>query len=350
MHNDDYNIRHPKVARRRTMEEIAELSGVSKSTVSRALAGSEQVSPATKERIFKYAFEQDIEEQKPSNHGAIGTIAIIAPTDATMSQRMNHPFYTELTTAIIQELGMLGYSSMITQLPIWSETAVNQYFEKHDFAGCVVVGQTIESDFKNAFMLSEKVPGVVSWGVEIPNQPFVTVGSENKQSTREIVAHLLKNGRKRIAFLGNREYPEAQLRFQGYELAHQDYGLAIEPDLLIDAPPFDLKYASLIIKEFIQNGVQFDSFYATSDLLAMTAISALLEMGVKVPEDVAAVGFDDIRMASYFCPPLTTVRQNIEVGAKRLVEKLIRTINGQEVASEVLSTELVIRKSCGVIR
>ena len=96
-------------------------------------------------------------------------------------------------------------------------------------------------------------------------------------------------------------------------------------------------------------GFQFDAVFGTSDVLAMSAISALHDHNIDVPGDVAVVGYDDITLASYFSPALTTVRQNIPHAGGVLVDKVLHMAAGESVRSEIMPTELVVRKSCGAM-
>ncbi len=100
------------------------------------------------------------------------------------------------------------------------------------------------------------------------------------------------------------------------------------------------------VNELLQGELDFDGIFAASDNIAMGAINALQQQGYRVPEDVSVVGFDDIPIAPFFSPPLTTIRQNIHAGGKLLVEKILKQINGDEtVTSQMLATELVVRSS-----
>ena len=93
--------------------------------------------------------------------------------------------------------------------------------------------------------------------------------------------------------------------------------------------------------------MSFDGAVCCSDLIALSAIAALTESGLRVPEDVAVVGYDDIALAGYSSPSLTTVRQNIVQGGRILVQKLMAQINGDTVTDSVLKTELIVRRSSG---
>ena len=93
--------------------------------------------------------------------------------------------------------------------------------------------------------------------------------------------------------------------------------------------------------------MKFDAIFAASDLLAIGAIRALVESGRRVPEDVAVVGFDDIPIANYVNPPLTTVLQDTKLAGERLVDTLIKLVHGEAIGNQLLPAKLVVRRSCG---
>ena len=348
--NNDKGATQDAVPQRRgIVTEIARIAGVSKSTVSRALSGSPQVSAATIKRIRKLADELSsaAEDDLTTHERFAGNVAVIAPTDAIRLQRLRHPFYVELAAAIGGQLTAHGYGMTISALPLWSDRAVEEFIKQGRLSGYIVIGHTKDSERINA--IEERFGRVVTWGAQIPGQKFCTVGSENVNSSRNAIRHLLKLGRKRVLFVGSRQFLETALRYDGYKQALEEAGIAVDERLALDVPPFDPVRAFSEIKHRIEAGLKFDSIFATSDLLAMCCITACTKAGMQVPQDVSVIGFDDIKVAPFFNPPLTTVRQDIGVGAALIVEKLLRTIAGETVESEVLSTELVIRESCGAV-
>jgi len=101
------------------------------------------------------------------------------------------------------------------------------------------------------------------------------------------------------------------------------------------------------METLIEKNIEFSAVFCATDVIAMNAIRALAKHGIRVPEEVAVVGFDDIPMSSFCSPPLTTVKQDTQVAGDMLVDKLIELIDGKEIQSTQLPTHLVIRESCG---
>jgi DNA-binding LacI/PurR family transcriptional regulator len=177
--------------------------------------------------------------------------------------------------------------------------------------------------------------------------PCVTV--ENKAASHKIVEHLIvTHHRKRIAFLrGPADNEDAQWREMGYREAMAAHNLEIDP-ALIGAGEFERSVAQATIAGLLSDGVAFDAIYTGDDEAAVGALLALEARGVRVPDEVAVVGFDDQRLAAILHPPLTTVRaptEQVGMEAARQLIKLIRA--GQADALTLLPTEIVFRRSCG---
>ncbi len=179
------------------------------------------------------------------------------------------------------------------------------------------------------------------------NIPCVTV--ENKAASRKIVEHLIvTHQRRRIVLLSGPDANEdARWREMGYREALAAHNLTSDPQL-IGAGDFERGVARATIEKMLSDGVSFDAIFTGDDEAAVGALMALEARGVRVPEEVSVVGFDDQRLAVILHPPLTTVRAPTEqVGreATRQLIKLIRT--GSADPLTLLPTELVFRRSCG---
>jgi phosphoserine phosphatase RsbU/P len=193
------------------------------------------------------------------------------------------------------------------------------------------------------------VRAVVMIGAREPGVPSVTV--DNSTGVRMLTRHLIEeHGRRRIAFVGGHGR-EAERRFVGYRLGHRDCGLALDERLLIAG---DFQFAAgrnAVATLFDGEGSGCDAIVAANDRMALGAMDALSSRGLRVPEDVAVVGFDDIDEARFAIPPLTTVRQpprQLGVAAVRAV--LTRAEGGRMVPDVVLETLPRLRQSCGCFR
>jgi LacI family transcriptional regulator len=177
--------------------------------------------------------------------------------------------------------------------------------------------------------------------------PFVTV--ENKSGAFEMMNYLIATrGYQKFAFLrGVDGHEDTIWRERGYQEALAKHGLRYE-DQLIGQGFFDEEKAHAVVTQWMRRGLTMDVIVAFDDDSAIGAVAALKEANKRVPEDIAIVGFDDIRLSRYLDPPLTTVHVPIEEAAQTAVEQLIRLIEtGAADAETLLPTELVIRRSCG---
>jgi DNA-binding LacI/PurR family transcriptional regulator len=166
---------------------------------------------------------------------------------------------------------------------------------------------------------------------------------------RAAVEHLLQGGRKRIVFMGDSKIPEMRLRHDGYRLALQQGPRGAAEDLQVPSHmTADTAYEAM--RAYIRGGAKFDAVFAATDVIAISAISAIIASGLSVPKDVAVVGFDDIPTAAYANPPLTTVRQDLQHGAKVLVDLLLRRIEGEDAPSATMPAQLIVRASSAVAR
>jgi len=172
------------------------------------------------------------------------------------------------------------------------------------------------------------------------------VGTENVGGACAAVEHLLRAGRRRVVFVGDPAVPEIGLRYAGYCQAHERAGLSSGAARAVPAHKTP-ETAYEAIRAFIGSGESFDALFCATDVIAASALRALTASGRRVPQDVAVVGYDDIALAQHANPPLTTVRQDLQRGARMMVDLLFRRLAGEETPSATMPAELIIRQSSG---
>jgi len=327
------------------MDDIARLAGVSVSTVSRALSQSPLVSEKTRARIAELAkslkYSVNVGAQN-LRRGQNRTVAVVIPYDAKSRQHVSDPFFIGMLGSIADALTLQGYDMLLSRIDADRLDLAAQYCDSGRAVGVIVIGQWGHHDQLNE-LAAQHLPLVV-WGAELPKQLYCTVGSDNIEGGSLATSHLLKTGRKRVAFFGDTQMPEVAHRFEGYERAHRTLGVPISPELVIQVP-FIAEAARDAVKSLVAKQITFDAIFACSDLLAITAIGALRDVGLSVPTDIAVVGYDDVDMASYCHPALTTIHQSIEVAGRALVEALLAIQRGDTALPNHLPTRLVIRAS-----
>lgn len=329
------------------MADIARMAGVSVSTVSRALAGSTLVPQAKREEILALAQAQGYvinEQARNLRLKKTRTIGVVIPLGHEVGQLISDPFFIELLGRLADEITARDYNVLLTKVarpePGWQDRLIQS--QKAD--GLIVIGQSDQHEALNA--VARTYLPLVVWGAHLPSQLYCSVGSDNIGGARLAVEHLVQKGRRRIAFLGVPSLPEVGLRYDGYRRALAAAGIAEAPALLAPAH-FTVDTAYDTVRGLIDSKVPFDAIFAVSDVIAIAAIKALNAAGLRVPDDVAVVGFDDITIAAYVNPPLTSVRQDLARGAKVMIDLLFRRMEGENTPSATMPAELVIRKSCG---
>jgi DNA-binding LacI/PurR family transcriptional regulator len=210
--------------------------------------------------------------------------------------------------------------------------------------GIIFVGQGKQHEQLNR--LAEEDNRIVVWGYPVPDKNYVVVGGDNVGGGYAATKHLLELGRRKIAFFGDIDNPENAARHEGYVKALHEYGVPINQELEVNVP-FDMQGAREVIVEFLDSGIEPDAVVCISDVMALAALSTFQDVGLQVPQDIAVVGYDDISLAAYSSPTLTTVRQNIRHAGRILVESVLGLIRGEDVPDTTLSSELVYRKSSG---
>ena len=331
--------------KRLQMADIARLAGVSVSTVSRALNGSTLINAETRERIRQLASSlnysinlsaQNLRLQKNQ------TVAVVVPYDAQSRQHISDPFFLSIVGSLADALTDRGYDMLLSRVDAEALDSAATLYDSGKAIGIVIIGQWRHHDQLNA-LAARKVP-VVVWGGQLPQQLYCSVGGDNVGGGLQATRHLLQQGRRRIVFLGDAQLPEVQLRRQGYTQALHEAGLSADPRLELPVP-FEITAARGALDRLCASRTRFDAVVACSDLLALQAVQAVRACGREVPRDVAVVGYDDMPVATYSDPPLTTVHQPVALAGAELVDALLTLLRGERAAPRTLPVHLVVRDS-----
>lgn len=337
----------PKLAAdsRLKMSDIARLAGVSVSTVSRALADHGTIPKSTKDAIKKLAAEHGYvinQSARSLRQSRTLTIGIAIPLGHETEQMISDPFFLQLFGRIADEITKRDYDVLLIRNPSPATGWLTRLIQSQRADGYIVMGQSDQHQVLNESARSF-LPLVV-WGAHLPEQSYCSVGSDNVGGARAAVDHLARSGRRRIAFLGAADVPEIAMRLAGYKAGLARAGLPFDEELVLPAH-FTGETAFAAIQDLIERRVPFDSVFAASDMMALSALKALEASGLRCPEEVAVVGFDDLDVAEHARPALTTVNQDLERGAATLVEFLFRRMKGEETPSATLPVRLVVRNS-----
>ncbi|MBZ0284845.1 MAG: LacI family transcriptional regulator [Anaerolineae bacterium] len=325
---------------RATIADVAERAGVSIATVSRVLNKTGQVSSVTATRV-----QTAIEELNFTPHAAArGLASRKTNTIGLILREIGGEFFQPMLRGIEAGTREHGYDLLIhCTHRIHGQGLPPHYpLSEHNSDGLLVFTDSLD-EAEIIRLHHAQFPLVLLHrsspdGLDIP---CVTV--ENKLGARRLVDYLIEErGYHRIAFLaGPEDAEDSHWREMGYRDALEAHGISFDPALMRVG-------GFRAVTELLEDGVRPDAIFCGDDDTAIGALAALKASGLRVPEDIALVGFDDIPVARHLNPPLTTVRAPIETAAREAVQQLVRLIRTSEAEKLILlPTELVIRRSCG---
>ena len=328
--------------------DIAHLAGVAQSTVSRALRGSPMISQETRERILAIARQLNYAVDKNASSlrtQQTHTLALLLFEDPTSDDSNINPFFVSMQGAIIRMCSERGYDLLIS-FQRMSHNWHAEYADSHKADGLILLGYGDYVTYRDKLdTLIRSGTRFVRWGAAQPDQPGLSIGSDDRHGGRMLTEHLIAQGRRRIAFLGSPGHsPEVLGRYRGYEAALRAAGIGVDPAFQVDAVNTE-ESGGEAIRALLDRGTRPDAVFGTSDLIAIGAMRALLARGIEVPREISVVGFDDIPLAGIVSPSLTTVAQDTRRAGMLLVETLISQIEGKAVPSITLPTRLVVRQS-----
>jgi DNA-binding LacI/PurR family transcriptional regulator len=334
-----------------TSHDIAYLAGVSQPTVSRALRGSPTVNEETRKRILQIAQELNYKVDKNASSlrsQQCGTLALLFFEDPTLDDSLINPFFLSMLGSLTRACALQGYDLLISFQQLSSNWHTD-YQDSKKADGIILLGYGDYLEYLARLeQLVDKGTHFVRWGAVLPGQPGISIGCDNFSGGKDITDHLLNCDRRSIAFLGHASdhYPEFFERYRGYVQALADAGIDSEPHLQVDA--FTTEQSGYDAAcGLLDRGVKFDGMFCASDLIAIGAMRALQDRGLRIPYDVAVAGFDDIPTARFANPALTTVHQDTKVAAALLVDSLLAIIHGDPAESRSIAPSLVVRQSTG---
>ena len=329
------------------LEDLARLAGVSTSTASRALNDSPLVSDRTKEHVravaLKHHYSGRLRDKLVAPDRA-ATISVVVPPPHGRERRISDPFLLDLIGGLADAGVDLDCDVLLSHTMPADADGIQSLLRAGRSNALIFLGQSTLHGAYNR-LAGQGVPFLV-WGAHLPDARYCLVGGDNARGGYRATRHLVRLGRQRIAFLGDVAAPEAELRFQGYRRALDESGLPVAGDL-IRSVGFQLDAGMQAVQGLIEGGHRVDGIVAASDLIAIGAVRGLARQGLRVPDDVSVVGYDDIHLAALSQPALTTVRQDVARAGRLLLGKALRVAAGEAVQSDILSADLIVRESCG---
>lgn len=320
-----------------TMADLAAEAGVSKITVSRALSDHPSVKPATRKRIRDLARSRGYRINVAARNlrqQRTNTIAVVVEMEPSTNRPMSDSYPLALLGGIIQELASANYSVTLSTFVTFSATPP-------PVDAVILLGQGMHNDAVEG--IERYGLPLVVWGAVRDDTKHVIVGSDNFNGGMLAAERLAALGRRRLVFLGDVEHGEVADRFDGFLKRLSDDGA-----ILLESQSCEFSFVGGhdAMQDLLEtHGNAIDGVFASSDAIAMGAIRALTEHQRLVPEQVSVIGFDDSSGASFFVPPLSTVRQHWHEGGCLLARKALGLIQGKASGSERLPVELIARGS-----
>ncbi len=329
----------------RNITDLARIAGVSPGTVSRALSDSGLISLKTRDRIKALARAHDFRPNIMARNLRIqrtGAIGVLIPLGHETGQHISDPFFITMLGLLADELTERGYDLVLSRVIPADADWLDRFVASGRVDGLIVIGQSDQS--ANLDRVAARYNPLVVWGGHSKDQVHCTVGSDNFAGGEIATAHLLASGCNRIAFFGDPRALEITQRLEGCKSALSKAGyldqLSVLPAHLV-AEAADSEIAEF----FNSKGARPQGIVAASDVIAMSTLRVLSELGLSVPNDIRVIGYDGLALGEQTVPRLTTVKQDLTTGARNLVDLLLRRIAGEETGSVVMPPELVIRMS-----
>ncbi|MBK7204646.1 MAG: LacI family DNA-binding transcriptional regulator [Thermomonas sp.] len=341
----------PKRKTKATSLDIAHRAGVSQATVSRVLRGSPLVNAETRKRVEDAVRELNYKVDRHASSlrtQRAGTLALLLFEDPTPDDSHINPFFLSMLGSITRACARHGHDLLVSFQQL-SDDWHADYEDSMKADGLILLGygDYLAYESKLSHLVAQGTH-FVRWGAVLPGQPGLSIGCDNAEGGALAGRHLIASGRKKIAFLGDASthYPEFFARYCGCDAALREAGLRMNPALQVDATSTE-QSGHDAAKVLIARGLAFDAVFAASDLIAIGAMHALKEHGLRVPEDVAVVGFDGTPMARFSNPPLTTVVQDTSKAGELLVDTLLQLVRDEPAYSITLAPTLQVRQSSG---
>ena len=324
-----------------TMADIAKKVGVSKGTVSKALNGAPDVSETLRKTILETAVELGYARAR---RGAVRTLAVFIEN---MGYAQPEDFGTDIVTGFRQMAEPAGYEVRVIELneALQKAAPFDEYMLQEGCLGALLLGLSLEDPWLKGFYTSH-TPAVLYDNLVQPNPTVATLGMDNNEAIGQAVAALRAMGHCKVGYLssalGSHIY---RVRYQSFFNALRENGLPDDPDLA-GTSFFSSETLDAHLPRLLEQGVT--AILCSSDLLAHTVMIRCQELGLRVPQDISIVGFDDLPFCAHTSPPLSTIRQDRLQLGKSGFYALQSLLGGVPISSLLLHASLVLRGSTGL--
>ncbi|MCB9127645.1 MAG: LacI family DNA-binding transcriptional regulator [Ardenticatenales bacterium] len=323
-----------------TMQDIATQSGVSLSTVSRVLNGSENVSQEKQAAVMAAV---EALNYRP-NVFAQGLARGASRTVGVLTQHISAPFFDAILDGVLAGLRGTGYSPLFAD-GLWRadrEERSIQLLLDRQVDGLIVLGGATSNCFLREIAAQKPL---VLVGRVVPELTHQSVLFDDFKGAYLATQHLIELGHRQIVHItGILEHEDALLRKKGYLQALEDAGIPINDNLILEGN-FVEQSGVLAVEMLFNRGQLFSAIFAANDQMAYGARLALYRRGIRVPEDVSLVGYDDLVHSAYTTPPLTTIHQPAFQMGEVAANTILGLIGGEQPEIAPFKAELIVRNS-----
>ncbi len=328
-----------------SIAEIAQICGVSKATVSRVINNNPKgVSAETRERVLRAIRELNYRPNALARSIAVSRsnmIGLVVPDVGNL-------FYPQIIRGVTDYADSKGYAVLVGNSDYNPEREAQQLLSMVDkrVDGIILCSGVSNRDFLLDFRRYNVALGLIgrSFDTSVSN---ASITGDNVRGGYKSAAYLIRGGHRRIAYVeGNPDVSGSRERLEGYRQAHTAAGLPVYQELLLSGE-YSIQYGRLAADQLLNRKIQFDAITTGSDLIAIGMVSQLLQRGVRIPEDVELIGFNNTELASAFHPALSTVSKPHYDMAQYITEQVIRVVEGEQVKlpHTVVEPQLVLRET-----
>lgn len=327
------------------IKDVAIAAGVSTATVSRALSNPDKVSTETR-KIVMQAVEKTgyILDEAASNFRRQRTGSIVA-----LLPNIANPYYSAILSGISEALAGTSYNLLVvdTNYGRRAEESALQYFNSRRADGIIVLLGSLSADVLRSVVNKSGVPPIVQVGEwpEAPETPRVTI--RNREAAKLAARHLVKLGHRDIGFIsGQRGNFTTETRLEGLREVLKEAGLALRDDWILPGE-FSLASGRTAAEKWLSMEARPSAVFCDSDEIACGFIGRVTRSGIRVPDQVSVVGFDDIEVGAHIYPALTTIHQPRRKIGATVAQMMLDLIEGKPLEEEnaVLDVELIVRDS-----
>ncbi|MBS4204014.1 LacI family DNA-binding transcriptional regulator [Lederbergia citrea] len=333
-----------------TIKDIARIAGVSITTVSRALNDYSDVSENTRQRIK--AIAKDL-NYSPNAH-ARSLVTNKSKTIGLLVSDINKGmvkdnFLVEILSGIDHFVAQTDYDLVLfsTNSTKQREKTYSQLCRERRVDGVILQGIKTEDPYLREVIESDIPCVLIDIPIESSTVGYVT--TDNVMGSKKAVEYLIQLGHEKIAMMNGHNFAfVSQSRLKGYFEALKEAHLSVNWDWIVNGA-FDEGIAENVATNLLTKHPEITAIYCASDLMALGTMKAAKKLGINIPEELSIIGFDDILLASYVSPPLTTVAQNKSEMGYQAAKLLVEMLEDKDVSHAIsLDTKLIVRESSGV--